>query len=123
MGLRYAGRGRGNTGRSRERSPSDTPVSPAEPVGPTFSGITGYQGPTRWFEDVMPSEALCGVERWGSLRLDGEGRSPTPHNHARFRGDRSEARSLSGARKRPRRSASGSTASMASSFAVGSART
>ena len=46
-----------------------------------------------------------------------------PHNHDPCREGRSEAISLSGARNRPRRSAGGSIASMASSLAVGSART
>ena len=45
-----------------------------------------------------------------------------PHNQGLVREGRSEAISLSAARKRPRRRPGGSTASMASSFAVGSAR-
>ncbi len=47
----------------------------------------------------------------------------TPHNHGPVRDGRSAASNLSGARKRPRRRAGGSTESIASSFAVGSART
>jgi len=49
--------------------------------------------------------------------------STTSHNHVPLREGRSEASSLSGAWKRPRLSAGGTTLSMASSFAVGSART
>jgi hypothetical protein len=46
-----------------------------------------------------------------------------PHNHDVGRERRRDAISLSGARKRPRLSVGGRTASMASSFSVGSART
>jgi hypothetical protein len=66
---------------------------------------------------VMRSRDGLGYARPGE-----DGRS-TPHNQGPFREGRSDASSLSGARNRPRRSPGGRTASMASSFAVGSART
>jgi hypothetical protein len=66
---------------------------------------------------IMPSREEC----WCRHRGETSGR--TPHNHEPGREGCSEASSLSGARKRPRLKAGGSTASMALSFSVGSART
>jgi hypothetical protein len=71
--------------------------------------------------------ALCRVHDYAELhRLAGwsverEPATSAPHHHRRLRGGRSDASSLSGARKRPRRRVGGRTDSMASSFAVGSA--
>ena len=61
------------------------------------------------------------VEGWAAFVEERQGR--TPHNHEVGREGLRAARSFSGARKRPRRSVGGRTASMAASFSVGSART
>ncbi len=60
-------------------------------------------------------------ERNGAPARGEDGRT-TPHNQRPFRVGLSDSSSLSGARKRPRRRFGGSTFSMASSFALGSAR-
>jgi hypothetical protein len=66
---------------------------------------------------VMPSGEAC---RRGA-RLTSVG--AVPHNQTRFLVGVREAMSASGARNRPRRSEAGTTASIASSFSLGSART
>ena len=84
---------------------------------------------------IMPSEKLLAdmgnyaehsvMRSWAPQRSIPRERSTmtASHNHVPLREGRNEASSLSGARKRPRLSAGGRTLSMASSFAVGSART
>ena len=74
--------------------------------------------------DMRNYAELCVMRSWTRWRPhhEGEAAELTPHNHEVF-GVRSEAMRLSGARKRPRRKVGGNKAPIASSFAVGSART
>ena len=82
------------------------------------------------FVALEPIDMRCYAERgvmrswaWRGAPHRGKSLKRTPHNQRVAREGRSEASSLSGARKRPRRSVGGSMASIVSSFSVGSTRT